>query len=74
MLFGKLKLYALAALAGIAAIGLYTLRIVTMTKSNVKAEDNERRLTAIHDKKEIEEDVKDNDDDALINGILRKDR
>lgn len=74
MIFGKLKLYAIAGLAGIAALGLYTLRIVTLTKARERAKDNERRLKSIRDKGKIEDEVDSSDDDDLIAGIVRKDR
>lgn len=68
----KLKMYLLAALAGIAGIGLYTLRVVTMTKAREKAKDNERRLRAIRDKGKIEDEVDNSDDADLLAGITRR--
>jgi hypothetical protein len=73
-ILGKLKMYLFAAAAGIAALGIYTLRVVAMTKQREAAKDKARRLAAIKAKREIDDDVENSDDDDLIAGILRKRR
>lgn len=67
----KWKLYALLALAFIA--GLFGLRQVVINSAldREKARVNEQKLKSIKAKKEIERDVKTQDDDSLTDRLTR---
>jgi hypothetical protein len=71
-LIGNLKMYLFAAAAGIAALGIYTLRVVAMTKQREAAKDKARRLAAIKEAREVHEEVEDSSDAELLDGITRR--
>ena len=70
MIFGKLKLYAIAALGFIAAL----LVAVSKGQSMQEGKNLKRRLKAIKQKEGIEDEVDNRNDDDLVAGIVRKRR
>ena len=71
-MFGKLRLYAFAALAFVAAIlGVY-IQGGQAARNKAKTKELQSRLDAVKAKQKVTQDVKDADDDELIAGITRK--
>lgn len=68
---------SIAKVGGIAVLIFGTLSVVWAksarnTKANIDAKVNESRLKAIKRKKDITDDVQNDDDDDLISGITRR--
>jgi hypothetical protein len=71
-MFGKLQLYAFAALAFVAAIlGVY-IQGGQAARNKAKTKELQSRLDAVKAKQKVTDDVKSADDDELIAGITRK--
>ena len=70
MIFGKLKLYLIAALGFIAALGMAVLKGQSMQETKRMKE----RLEGIKHKEEVEDEVDNRNDDDLVAGIVRKRR